>query len=87
MLKFDQIGRIKLFLIDFGLSYIINGSLPGIQGTETYIDPQFIWTGIPTPWCDLWSICSLILQLFAEDTDFRVLQISCLKKMKEIANY
>jgi hypothetical protein len=39
MLKFDANGKIKIFLIDFGLSYLESETKPGVQGTDTYIDP------------------------------------------------
>ena len=64
MLKFNETGNFKVFLIDFGLSEmlkdkdIIKGN---VKGTDKYIDPLLVVKQELSYYIDIWALGVLIL--------------------------
>jgi serine/threonine protein kinase len=64
MLKFNETGVFKVFLIDFGLSEMVKDKdivKSNVKGTDKYIDPLLVVKQELTHYIDIWALGVLIL--------------------------
>lgn len=87
MLKFNNNGDFKVFLIDFGLSEMVkhdNKLKSSVKGTDKYIDPVLVVKGELSHYIDIWALGVLILCRLCPYEDYELFLIKHMHELKDM---